>query len=110
MKELTQDDLKKLGEVELPMRRLLKLKWTVNLEIPPKEPPSRMYHIGTIKRINEFGLCEVHTEDGTRAVFMLDKLDGYAGQPLKEFGVKVGARVWLEQVNERTTSAELMRG
>ena len=52
---------------------------------------------GVIVRINDFGLCEVNTDSHKRAVFMLDKLSGYAGQPLNDFGLRVGTKVYLQQ-------------
>ena len=50
---------------------------------------------GTVVRINDYGLCEVATDGHLRAVFTLDKLSGYAGQPLRDLGLKVGTRVLL---------------
>ena len=47
-----------------------------------------------IVRINEFGLCEVTViGEARRAAFTLDKIKGYGGQPLGEFGIRVGAQV-----------------
>ena len=49
-----------------------------------------------ISRINRFGLCEVvRVEKTDRAAFTLDKLIGYGGQPLREFGIEEGAEVEL---------------
>ena len=46
-------------------------------------------------RINEFGLCEVAAK-GRRFAFTLDKLSGYAGQPLRDVGLEIGVEVDFE--------------
>ena len=49
-----------------------------------------------ISRINRFGLCEViRAERPDGAAFTLDKVFGYGGQPLREFGIEEGAEVEL---------------
>ena len=64
-----------------------------------------------ISRINEFGLCEVTVSGNPRrrAGFTLDKLDGYSGQPLREFGIRAGAKViFIEDARGRVKSARLV--
>ena len=63
-----------------------------------------------IVRINEFGLCEVSVIDGARrAAFTLDKIEGYGGQPLSEFGIMVGAQVeFTEDRSGRIQEAHLV--
>ncbi len=65
----------------------------------------------TISRINDFGLCEVTVpgNPGRRAGFTLDKLVGYSGQPLREFGIRAGAEVeFVEDARGRVESARLV--
>lgn len=50
---------------------------------------------GKVIRINDFGLCEVAAE-GKRFAFTLDRLPHYAGQPLRDLGLRVGAEVTIE--------------
>ena len=63
-----------------------------------------------ISRINGFGLCEVvRVEEAGRAAFTLDKVIGYGGQPLREFGIEEGAEVELiEDETGRIESARLV--
>ena len=63
---------------------------------------------GRIVRINDFGLCEVASVDGRRFGFTLDKLPGYAGQPLRDVGLRVGAEV-VFQSDESGRVAEVVR-
>ena len=66
---------------------------------------------GVVVRINDFGLCEVATDAHVRAVFTLDKLSGYAGQPLRELGLKVGTKVILRHdAGGRVTSVQIASG
>ncbi len=57
--------------------------------------------IGTIVRVDRYGLCEVRLEDGgdypRRTGFMLNWLDGYRGEPMKKFGIRKGAGVAIEE-------------
>ncbi len=63
---------------------------------------------GSISRVNDFGLCEVRSEDGVRIPFTLDKLQGYRGQQPDEIGLRVGIKVNLEtDAQGRVTSAQL---
>lgn len=73
---------------------LRKMVWEVQGQAPVK---------ATIVRINEFGLCEVTViSESLRAAFTLDKIKGYGGQPLGEFGIRVGAQVeFIEDRNGR---------
>ena len=48
---------------------------------------------GKVIDINDFGLCQVATNEHLRVAFTLDKLSGYAGQPLRDLGLKVGTEV-----------------
>lgn len=69
--------------------------------------------IGTIVRVNGYGLCEVRVDDlkkgPRRTGFTLNQLAGYRGQPVKEFGIRVGADVEIEEDNEgRVKSARLL--
>ena len=58
-------------------------------------------------RINEFGLCEVAAK-GRHFAFTLDKLSGYAGQPLRDVGLEIGVEVDFESdENDRIASASL---
>ena len=50
-----------------------------------------------ITDINDFGLCQVMINNTERAAFMLDKIEGWDGRPLKEFGIVVGARVLIKR-------------
>ena len=63
-----------------------------------------------IVRINDFGLCEVTVIDGSRrAAFTLDKIEGYGGQPLGEFGIRVGVQVeFTEDHSGRIQEAHLV--
>ena len=63
-----------------------------------------------ISRINSFGLCEVvWSREAGRAAFTLDKVIGYGGQPLREFGIREGAEVELiEDETGRIESAQLV--
>ena len=63
-----------------------------------------------ISRINGFGLCEaVRVKEAGRAAFTLDKVVGYGGQPLREFGIREGAEVELvEDETGRIESAKLV--
>ena len=63
-----------------------------------------------ISRVNDFGLCEVvRTDDTFRSAFTLDKITGYGGQPLREFGIEKGAEVELiEDETGRVESATLV--
>lgn len=63
-----------------------------------------------ILRINGFGLCEADRKDEAgRAAFTLDKVIGYGGQPLREFGIEEGAEVELiEDETGRVESVELV--
>lgn len=65
----------------------------------------------TISRINEFGLCEVTVPGNPcrRAGFTLDRLVGYSGQPLREFGIRAGAKVkFVEDASGKVKSARLV--
>ena len=63
---------------------------------------------GSIFRINDFGLCEVRSDDGVRIPFTLDKLQGYGGQRPNEIGLRVGAAVHLERdAHGRVTVARM---
>ena len=63
---------------------------------------------GSISRINDFGLCEVRSNDDVRIPFTLDKLHGYRGQQPDEVGLRVGIKVTLEaDAQGRVTSAQL---
>lgn len=63
---------------------------------------------GRILRINDFGLCEIETEEHRRVAFTLDKLADYAGQPLRDHGLEVGAAVIVESDRSgRVKSAQL---
>ena len=63
---------------------------------------------GKVIRINDFGLCEIAAE-GKRVAFTLDKLPHYAGQPLRDLGLRVGAEVIFESDEEgRVSSAQLV--
>ncbi len=65
-------------------------------------------NIGKVIRINDFGLCEVATNERLRVAFTLDKLSGYAGQPLRDLGLKVGAEVVFQSDEHgRVASAEV---
>lgn len=70
-----------------------------------------MEHVqrGNIVRINDFGLFEVELPDRMRAVFTIDKLSGYGGEPYSEIGLTKGAIVEVK-VNEdgRVSVAELV--
>ena len=62
---------------------------------------------GRVVRINEFGLCEVKAK-GRRFAFTLDKLPGYAGQPLRDVGLEIGVEVDFESDEDgRVASASL---
>ena len=75
---------------------------------PGGVPAAPKAMIGSISRINDFGLCEVRSDDGARTSFTLDKLQGYGGQPLKEIGLRVGVAVRLEMDAEgRVASARV---
>ena len=50
---------------------------------------------GRVVRINDFGLCEV-VAGGRRFAFTLDKLPGYAGEPLRDLGLQIGVEVDFE--------------
>ncbi len=67
---------------------------------------------GTIVRVNRYGLCEVRVNDRTgprRTGFTLNRLAGYRGQPVKEFGIRVGVGVEIEEDDEgRVKSARLL--
>ena len=64
---------------------------------------------GKIIHINEFGLCEVVSE-GTRFAFTLDKLPDYAGQPLRDLGLRVGAKIVFQSDEKgRVASAQVAR-
>lgn len=69
---------------------------------------------GRIVRINRNGLCEIRVNDpmgDRRSGFRLNKLAGYRGQSMKEFGIRVGAGVEIEEDNEgRVKSARLLKG
>ena len=65
-------------------------------------------NVGKVIRINDFGLCEVATDERLRVAFTLDKLSGYAGQPLRDLGLKVGAEVVFQNdENGRVASAQV---
>ena len=62
---------------------------------------------GQVIRINDFGLCEV-AAGGKRFAFTLDKLPDYAGQPLRDLGLQIGAEVVFESDERgRVASAHL---
>lgn len=64
----------------------------------------------TVLRINDFGLCEVAIDEQNgrrRAGFTLDKLVGYRGEPVREFGIWKGVRVIVEETGGRVDSAKL---
>ena len=67
---------------------------------------------GTIVRVNDYGLCEVRVDDQNgprRTGFTFNMLAGYRGQPPKEFGIRKGAGVEIEEDNEgRVKSARLL--
>ena len=64
--------------------------------------------MGKIIRINEFGLCEVAVGE-KRAAFTLDKLAHYAGEPLRDVGLRVGAEVAFERDGKgRVASARVV--
>ena len=63
---------------------------------------------GSISRINDFGLCEVRSDDGARIPFTLDKLRGYRGEQPEEIGLRVGVAVHLERdAHDRVTAAQV---
>ena len=63
---------------------------------------------GVIAHINDFGLCTVTTEENTRVVFMLDKLSGYSGQPLRDLGLRAGTKVVLRHdASGRVSSVQI---
>ncbi len=66
----------------------------------------------TVVRINDIGLCEVKIEGPKgprRSGFTLDKLRGYHGQSFREFGIRKGASVDLEEDRTgRVKSARLL--
>lgn len=63
---------------------------------------------GKVTHINDYGLCEVATDERVRVAFTLDKLSGYAGQPLRDLGLKVGAEVVFQSDDDgRVSSAKL---
>ncbi len=63
---------------------------------------------GRVIYINDFGLCEVASNDGELFAFTLDKLSGYAGQPLGDIGLRVGAQVkFLSDEAGRVASAHV---
>ena len=65
---------------------------------------------GRVIHINEFGLCEVASIEGTRFAFTLDKLSGYAGQPLHDVGLQIGAEVVFQSDEYgRVASAQVAR-
>ena len=65
---------------------------------------------GKLIHINEFGLCEVASLKGRRFAFTLDKLPGYVGQPLSDFGLRIGAEVIFESDElGRVESAQVSR-
>ena len=65
---------------------------------------------GKVIHINEYGLCEVATDERVRVAFTLDKLSGYAGQPLREIGLRVGTEIVFESDDDgRVSSAEVAR-
>ncbi len=53
---------------------------------------------GTVTNINDFGLCEIRTNDGSRFAFTLDQLKRprYTGEPLHAYGLCNGVQVVLE--------------
>lgn len=62
---------------------------------------------GRVISINEYGLCEIAAR-GRRFAFTLDKLPGYAGQPLRDLGLQIGVEVDFESdENGRVASASL---
>ena len=65
---------------------------------------------GRIVHINDFGLCEIATDERVRVAFTLDKLLGYAGQPLRDVGLRVGAEVIFQSDGSgRVESAQIAR-
>lgn len=65
---------------------------------------------GRVVRINDFGLCEVASPEGMRFAFTLDKLSDYAGQPLRDLGLRVGAEVVFQSDKfGRVASAQVAR-
>ncbi len=63
---------------------------------------------GRVIHINDFGLCQVTTNEHRRVAFTLDKLSGYAGQPLRDVGLKIGTEVLLQSDgNGRVASARV---
>ena len=61
---------------------------------------------GKVIHINDFGLCQIATNEHLLVAFTLDKLSGYAGQPLRDVGLKVGAEVVFQSDGDgRVTSA-----
>ena len=74
----------------------------------PSDIPTAPKVIGSIFRINGFGLCEVRSNNGARIPFTLDKLEGYGGQQPDEIGLRVGVTVLLEQdAQGRVTAAQV---
>ena len=67
-----------------------------------------MWQVGTIVRINGYGLVEVRLENGNRACFGTARLDQYKGESYKKFGLKQGAAVALEQHEKQTVRAILI--
>ena len=64
----------------------------------------------SVVRVNDFGLCEVAVDDQNdrrRAGFTLDKLVGYRGEPVREFGIREGVKVVIEEFDGRVESAKL---
>lgn len=63
---------------------------------------------GRVIHINDYGLCEVATDERLRVAFTLDKLSGYAGQPLRDLGLRVGTEVVFQSDDDgRVSSAAL---
>ena len=64
--------------------------------------------MGKVIRINEFGLCEMAVGE-KRAAFTLDKLAHYAGEPLRDVGLRVGAHVVFKRDQKgRVASARVV--
>lgn len=64
---------------------------------------------GKIIHIKEFGLCEVVSK-GTRFAYTRDELPGYAGQPLRDTGLRVGAEIVFQSDEKgRVSAAQVAR-
>lgn len=63
----------------------------------------------TVLRINDFGLSEVEIDDENyrrRSGFTLVKLVGYRGEPVREFGIRMSAKVVKEEIDGQNCVCE----